>query len=90
MNSDTKLRLAVAIDNSPLTIVDFTTFGRSEEWKQNVLRNSAKKTVQFQTLAPGLHTLKIYAIDPGVIIDNILLNLGGVVKHYGLVEETKN
>jgi hypothetical protein len=90
VNSDTKLRLAVAIDNSPLTIVDFTTFGRSEEWKQNVLRNSAKKTVQFQSLAPGLHTLKIYAIDPGVIIDNILLNLGGVVKHYGLVEETKN
>ena len=35
------MRYAVSIDDGPLTIVDFKTFGRSEEWKQNVLRNRA-------------------------------------------------
>jgi hypothetical protein len=88
LNLDSKLRLAVAFDDLPYTVIDFTTLGRSEEWKQNVLSNSANRTIDFQMSAPGCHTLKLFALDPGVILDNIVINLGGLVKHYGIIEES--
>lgn len=88
LDRDCKKRLAVVLDEIPYKVIDYTIFGRSEEWMQNVLSNSAVRTVDFQILAPGYHTLKIFALDPGVILDNIVINLGQQVKHYGLINET--
>jgi hypothetical protein len=90
LNSDNKLRLAVSLDNSPPVVADYTTFGRSEEWKQNVLSNSARRSVPFQILKPGLHTLKIKALDPGVVLDHIIIDLGGHVDQYGIIDETRS
>lgn len=84
-----KLRMAVSMDDSPPGIVDFATYGRSEEWKQNVLGNSAQRSVFFGNLNSGLHTLKIAALDPGIILDHIVIDLGEYVDHYGVIEETR-
>ena len=89
LNNNHSMRYAVSVDEQPLQIVDFKTFGRSEEWKQNVLSNSASRKLQFPSLAAGKHTLKIYAIDPGVIIDRILINTGGLKKANSVIAETK-
>lgn len=43
LNNKYSMRYAVAVDDGPLKIIDFRTFGRSEEWKQNVLSNRAEK-----------------------------------------------
>lgn len=88
LNNKFSMRYAVRIDDSPIQIVDFKTIGRSEEWKQNVLRNSAIRTLQFPPLKPGLHKLIIYAIDPGVVLDRILINFGNEQKSYSVVPET--
>jgi hypothetical protein len=89
LNNYNKLCLAVSLDNSPPSIIDFTTHGRSEEWKQNVLSNTAVRSVPFGDLRPGFHTLRITALDPGVILDHIVIDLGGLVSHYGIVKETR-
>ena len=89
LNNTSGMRYAVAIDNGPVTIVDFHTTGRSEEWKQNVLSNAAEKKINLPFLDKGRHTLKIYMIDPGVILDHLLIDLGGLKKAYGLIPETK-
>lgn len=89
VNNNYSMRYAVSIDDGALQIVNFKTAGRSEEWKQNVLRNSASRKVVSNLLAAGKHTLKIYMIDPGVIIDRILINMGGLQKAYSILEETK-
>ncbi|MCH4181633.1 MAG: hypothetical protein LKF48_00500 [Prevotella sp.] len=34
-------RFAVSLDNGQEKVVDYQTHGRSEEWKQNVIRNFA-------------------------------------------------
>lgn len=89
VNTDYGMRYAVSVDDGPLKLVDFKTVGRTEEWKQNVLRNSAIKKVEGQTINPGKHTLRIYMIDPGVILDRIVIDMGGLKKAYSVIPETK-
>jgi hypothetical protein len=88
LNNGCSLRYAVSLDEGPLQVVDFRTFGRSEEWKENVLSNSAKRMIQARQIYPGKHSLRIYAIDPGVILDRILIDLGGYKNAYSAIPET--
>lgn len=81
---------ALCVDDGPHHIVDFRTYGRSEEWKQNVLSNAAVNEIKLSRLEPGRHTLSIYAIDPGVVLDRILIRFGDVPKSYSVVAETMN
>jgi hypothetical protein len=89
LNNLHSMRYGLSMDDGPVKIVDFRTFGRSEEWKQNVLSNRAERKIQMPLLDPGNHTLKIFAIDPGVILDEIRIDLGGLKKAYSSVPETK-
>jgi hypothetical protein len=89
LNNKFSMRYAVSIDDGPLAIVDFKTVGRSEEWKNNVLSNRAERTIQGPLLQKGLHTLNIYCVDPGVILDEIRIDLGGLKKAYSTIPETK-
>jgi hypothetical protein len=88
VNNNFTVRYAISIDNGPLKIIDTRTFGRSEEWKQNVLRNYAVRNEKFQYLDEGRHTLRIYTIDPGVVLDRIVIDLGGLKSAYGVIPET--
>jgi hypothetical protein len=36
----------------------------------------------------GKHTLKIWMVDPGVMIDQVLIDLGGWKKSYAFPKET--
>jgi hypothetical protein len=84
-----RLRYGVALDNGPVTIVDHRTEGRSEEWKQNVLRNNAQRSVAGPPLGPGRHTLRLYQLDPGVLLDRLTIDLGRLVPTYGAIPETR-
>ena len=89
LNNKYSMRYAVSVDDGPMKIVDFRTFGRSEEWKQNVLSNRTGRKIQLPFLKKGNHTLKIFAVDPGVILDEIRIDLGGLKKAYSVLPETK-
>ena len=89
LNNNFSMRYAISVDNGPMHVVDFKTYGRSEAWKQNVLSNRAQRKIKMQYLNKGKHTLKIYAIDPGVTVDEIRIDLGGLKKAYGVIEETR-
>ena len=89
LTNQTQLRYGVALDEQPMQVVDFRTVGRSEEWKQNVLRNNAQRQLTAAAICPGRHTLKIYLLDPGVVLERITLDLGGLKQAYGLIPETK-
>ena len=89
LNNFYSMRYAVTVDNGALQIADFKTYGRSEEWKQNVLRNRAEKKIKLSMLEKGKHKLRIYAIDPGVMLDGILIDPGGLKTAYGAIDETR-
>jgi hypothetical protein len=88
LNKSFSMRYAVSVDSSALTIVDFKTFGRSEEWKQNVLQNQAMREINLGPLKPGIHSLTIYAIDPGVMVDRMTIRFGNAPSSYGATGET--
>lgn len=89
LNNNFNVRYAINIDDGPLQIIDTRTQGRSEEWKQNVLRNRAERKISLPFLISGKHSLRIYAIDPGVILDQVVIDLGGMRQAYSAIEETK-
>jgi hypothetical protein len=79
------LRLAVSLDDGPLQLLDFATQGRSDEWRENVLSNSAVRSIEVHRLPAGTHSLRLYALDPGLLLDRIEVELDGAVRHYGPV-----
>ena len=77
------VRIAVSLDGGPQQVFDYATIGRSDEWRENVLSNTAVRSLSFKVMQPGSHELRIYALDPGVLLDRIEINLDGAPKHYG-------
>jgi hypothetical protein len=46
-------------------------------WQENVLRNAALTSSVHPIAKPGLHTLKIWMVDPGIVLDTIFAGNGG-------------
>ncbi|MFI8378180.1 glycosyl hydrolase 115 family protein [Leeuwenhoekiella sp. NPDC079379] len=84
------VRCAVSIDGATPQIIDFQTEGRSESWKENVFKNRSVQSVSQIVNKPGKHSLKVYMVDPGVMLDQIVIDLGGLKDAYAFPEETKN
>jgi hypothetical protein len=61
----------------------------SKEWSQNVLNATTKVTTNVKLNTPGAHVLKIYMLDPGVVLDKIVLNTGGLRPSYLGPPETR-
>ncbi len=74
----TKIRYTIQLDNEPAITVDYATQGRSEEWKQNVLSNQAIRSTKHFVAKPGKHTIKITAVDDGVIVDQVKILVSNV------------
>jgi hypothetical protein len=89
LNGNYQMRYSVSVDDGKPQVVNFRTVGRSSEWKQAVLSNAIARTIKVPTLSAGQHVLKIYMIDPGVILDRITIDLGGLQPFYGVIPESK-
>ena len=64
------LRISVSVDGGKEHVVDYATFGRTEEWKMNVLYNHAVRRFILPLEAAGRkHRLTVRAIDEGVVVD---------------------
>jgi len=86
------LRLALAIDDrAPLPLAVTSGFDpKSDGWKQRVLSNSTEAVLKLPApLAPGWHTLHLVAVDAGVVVDKIVLDLGGLRPSYDGPAETR-
>ena len=69
--SGERLAFSVSVDGSPQQQFDYQTYDRSEEWKQNVLRNYAQRYARF-ALGTGIqHTLTFKALTEGVYLRSI-------------------
>lgn len=71
--SGTQLRLTLSVDGSQEMTFSYETYGRSEEWKENVLNNQAVRDTIVPLSGSGKHTLTITALDEGEILDRILI-----------------
>jgi hypothetical protein len=78
----TSLRLFVALDDAPPQLVSLEVGDGGPAWAQGVLDAIRIASVPLTVDRPGEHTLRIYALDPGVVLDKVVLDLGGLTPTY--------
>ena len=76
INAEHQTRFAVAFDDAPLQIVSVTKGAASSI--SNLMTLSSRHPIA----SPGRHTLKIWMVDPGIILDKLVINAGGVRDSY--------
>ena len=76
------LRFAIAFDGQPPQIVDVLGHNSQTDWETSV-KDSVRKIQSTHTLATsGYHILNIWMVDPGVVLQKIVVNTGGVKPSY--------
>ncbi len=72
-------RYAIALDDAPVQIISLplSLDERNRPWQENVLRNAALTTSTHTVAGAGRHTLKIWMVDPGIVLDAIAAEAGG-------------
>ncbi len=65
------LRFHMELDGVPSPEADITTHGRSEEWKQNVLRNYAVRRFRLPLDRKSRHTLQFIPQDEGLVLTRV-------------------
>jgi len=81
------LRYALSFDDQPLQIVtavpaDYTAMDGNPDWETTVKDGVRKVTTPFTLSKTGYHTLKFWMVDPGVVLQKLVVNLGGVQPSY--------
>jgi hypothetical protein len=72
-------RVAIAWDDAPPKVISFpvSTSERDRQWQQNVLRNIADASSTDTVSNAGAHTLSVWMVDPGIVIDQIVADTAG-------------
>ncbi len=68
------LRFAVSVDDGPRTIVDALEHNTQSDWAQAVRAGVKKASIPLTIASPGYHTLKVWMVDPGVVLERIVLS----------------
>lgn len=89
VNKEYGLRINVSVNNDEEQTKSFETYGRSEEWKLNVLSNNTQITTHHRLSSGGKQMLRISIPDPGVIIDRIEIDHGGLPDVYSVLPESR-
>ncbi len=66
-------RYAIAVDDEPPKIValPYSMSESNRQWREDVLRNATLTASTHPISRSGLHTLKIWMVDPGIVVDAI-------------------
>ena len=67
------IRIRVRIDDGEPQTVSFKESGRTDRWKENVMRNQAR-IMTSHPWTPGRHVVSVTALDSHVILDQLLLD----------------
>lgn len=82
---DLKIGLSFDEEDPRLVVVvpkDFSAMNGNKDWEQTVMDNARFINIKQIIKSPGSHTLKIWMIDPGVVIEKIVMDTGGVKASY--------
>jgi hypothetical protein len=66
-----KLSFRLTLDGTDSEVIEYQTYGRSEEWKQNILRGYAVRKVQLPASGTKKHRLTFTPLTPGVVLQEI-------------------
>ena len=76
------LRFAISFDNGAPKVVDALAHNTTDDWSTSVKDSVRKVDSTFSIDAPGYHALKFWMVDPGVVLQKLVLDFGGVKPSY--------
>jgi hypothetical protein len=81
------LRFAVSFDDAPpqtaiLLPADYTAQNGNRDWEESAKDNARAVKTTFKLSSPGYHTLKLWMADPGVVLEKLVVDLGGLKPCY--------
>ena len=76
------LRYALSFDDQAPQIVDALAVNSAADWSRSVEDSVREVKTRFTLAAPGYHKLKFWMVDPGVVLQKIVVDLGGVQPSY--------
>jgi hypothetical protein len=76
------LRFAVALDESAPQLVELMVNDGGGGWAQGVLDATRVATTKLKVSVSGAHTLHLYGLEPGVVIDKLVIDCGGLKPSY--------
>jgi len=82
------IRYGISMDNEAPQIVNINAMDTVPDWKyppswnDAVMQNIKKTTSRHVIKKPGPHTLKFWRVDPGLVLQKIVVNTGGLQPSY--------
>ena len=80
--STSQTRYGVCIDDGAVSYPSSSNAEYTQAWADNVIRNTAINKSVLYIDKPGFHRLKVIAGDPGMVIQKIVIDMGGMKKSY--------
>jgi hypothetical protein len=68
------LHYALTVNGDPPQVVDVNVPADSPQWKENVLRGFSQGQTRHQVAASGPATIRVYLLDPGLVLNQIQLD----------------
>lgn len=75
-------RFGIMVDDGMVQWLTTSAKEYSSQWRLNVFRNSAVSMMTVNIGRPGKHTFKLLCADPGMIIQKIVIDFGGMKRSY--------
>ena len=81
------VRYGVSLDNEPHTVVTlvphtYKAQNGNRAWEKSVGDNAHQVLSTHTLAAPGYHTLKVWMVDPGVVMQKLIIDTGGLRPSY--------
>jgi hypothetical protein len=76
------LRFAMAFDDQPPQIIDTLEHNTNRDWEETVKDAVRYVKSTFDVPSPGYHTLKVWMVDPGIVLEKLVVDLGGLKPSY--------
>lgn len=91
LNERGNMRFAVAVDDGTPTVLNGTnkysgSKSKTDAWSKGVLCNSEKLTTTINVPSAGYHTVRVYNVSAGVVIDKMVLAKNSVSSYFGAPE----
>jgi hypothetical protein len=73
---------AISIDDEVPQQVKISTAADSKDWAEAVSDNIRKLTTKHHITQRGIHTIKYWMVDPGVVLQKVVVDAGGLKPSY--------
>jgi hypothetical protein len=76
------LRYGISFDGEPPQVINIHANYTQAEWERSVRDGVRIMTSKHKLASAGVHMLKFWAMDPGVVLEKLVINTGGTRPSY--------